>query len=191
MKILLAQLGGAQPNLQPLPHPQLPPPLLPPQQVPLSLWIVGALALLVLIAVVWRLPTWLRGKPKPLQMAKPLDEAKASLERLLEQAGQLPAAQTAAAVSMVLRRYLEQRYAVPASCRTTQELFESEARLSPAARAGGAGVVAPKAGLSSWQRFESLAQLWDRLAYAPEAGARENALELVRLTLDALDQEVA
>jgi len=181
MSPILAQVGGAAPP-QPLPHPELPPltPLPPVLDVVLILGYACAGLLLLLGFVLW----W-RRRPRSrarLLNRDPRQEALEHLRALLQRAEVQSPAATAAEVSACLRRYLWARHGIPAPFRTSEELFGSAER--------EAAVQVPRGLVSAQLReFQAFANLWDRLAYAPDPANERNAVELVKQVLQTLEQQ--
>jgi hypothetical protein len=172
-----AQLFLAQqaPPLQPLPHPQLPDPAL--VQLGTPWWVYGAAAGLVLILlglVLWLLMRPAKARPTP--MKKPYSAAMKRLQAVLMQSAQQPPAQTAADVSDTLRIYFLERYNIPAPMRTTQELFEK------------GGIPATSLRL---QKYATLAELWDQLAFAPLPANHAEATALVQKAIASLEEDRA
>lgn len=162
-----------QPKLTPLPHPDLPKPILTDPGLPLWLVIVGALVALLLIAVV----VWLllhRGHTPMQPPALPLARARKRLRALLAECHTLPPDEVGHQVSVIVRDYQEARYAVPAPYRTREELYEKN-------------TMPHHEKLQA--RFEPLAELCDRLAFAPAPSTTAQAEALIQSALDALDQE--
>jgi hypothetical protein len=109
-------------------------------------------------------------------MKKPYSAAMKRLQAVLMQSAQQPPAQTAADVSDTLRIYFLERYNIPAPMRTTQELFEK------------GGIPATSLRL---QKYATLAELWDQLAFAPLPANHAEATALVQKAIARLGGVVA
>lgn len=173
----IAQLFLAQqaPPLQPLPHPKLPDPAL--VQLGPPWWVYAAAAGLVIVLlglVLWLLMRPAKAKLPPLK--KPYSAAMKRLQEILMQSPQQLPGQTAAEVSETLRVYFLERYNIPAPMRTTQELFEK------------GGIPATSLRL---QKYASLAELWDQLAFAPVPVNQAEATALVQKAITSLEEDRA
>jgi hypothetical protein len=188
---LWAQQAG--PELQPLPHPELPPAPAPPVELAAWVyWVSGALALLLVGLIVWMM---LRPRKASLGLAgtPPLKTALAALKALEKIAHTLPPAEVSHRVSVILRQYLEGRYGLPAPFRTSTELFSEDAP-APAAttapRPGTAMMVRPRAQKFA-QPFKDLADWWDELSFSPAPSTPGGARELLETARKRLEQEPA
>jgi hypothetical protein len=161
------------PPLQPLPHPELPDPSL---VLPGPDWwvyiVAGFLVLALLALVIWLLLRPAKILPPPLP--KPWSTAMNQLRDILTQVSLKTPSQTAAEVSETLRQYFLERYKIPAPFRTSQELFQRQ------------GIPATSLRL---QKYESLADLWDQLAFAPVPANHEEALNLVKQAIAHLEED--
>ncbi len=172
--MLSAQLSPpTQPKLTPLPHPELPKPTLTEPGLPLSLVTTGALvALLLAAAVVWLLMH--RGHTRSAPPVLPLTRARNRLRKLLAEHARIQPDEVGHRVSVIVRDYQEARYAVPAPYRTREELYEKS-------------TLPNNEKLRT--RFEPLAELCDRLAFAPEPSTTAQAEALIHSAINAFDQE--
>ncbi len=174
--VFLAQAPQAEePPLQPLPHPELPAPTM---VAPGPDWWIYAMAagvvIFMLALVIWLL---LRpSKARPPQLKKPWQTAMNRLRDLLVQSSTQPPSETAMAVSETLRVYFMERYKIPAPFRTTQELFQR------------GGIPASSLRLN---RYESLAEVWDQLAFAPIPANPAEAAALVQKAIESLEEDRA
>ncbi len=161
------------PKFTPLPHPDLPKPIITELGLPLWLIITGVVIALLLVAtVIWLLLH--RGKAPIAPPALPLTRANQRLKELLAECQSLPPDEIGHRVSVIVRDYQAVCYAVPARYRTREELYENDKMPNS---------EMPHA------RFEPLAELCDRLAFAPAPSTTEQAETLIHSALDALDQE--
>lgn len=174
LSFLIAQAQQpAAPPLQPLPHPELPDPTLVTPGPEWWVYAAGALLVFILLGlVIWMLMRPAKTTPPPLK--RPWQAAMNRLREILVQSGQEPPADTAAAVSETLRVYFMERYKIPAPFRTTQELFER------------GGIPATSLRL---QKYESLADLWDQLSFAPLPVNSEEATALVQKAISSLEED--
>ena len=182
------------PPPQPLPHPELPAVPLPPSVTPLWVWLaLGAVVAILLSVVVVLLFT----RPKPVQKissAQPRRDAIAALTQLRAEADQLPPPTVAARVSMILRSYLEARYRIPASRRTTPELFSGQVQPEPLPVFGTELFIpkaAPGPSSSPLKPFAPLAEFWDRLAFAPTPATDADALQLIETATTRIQEDPA
>lgn len=152
----------AGPALPPLPHPEQ---FQIPDVVPGTPWWVYAVGVAVVCALI-SVVVWLLFRARstvPAPSPRPWRVAMEALNALRERVGKEPPAESAHAVSEILRRYFMERYKVPAPYRTRRELFELEApRLSERVT-----------------QYEPLAVLWDELSFAPLPVTTEEAGALV------------
>ena len=192
-----AQTGAPGPQLQPLPHPELPQP--PPAPAEIATWVWGVAALLTVFMVALILWFLLRPRPaKPQSLAQPRQIALRALRQLHSQVATLPPPEIGHRVSTLLRQYLQDRYRIPAPFRTTPELFSNQRLASPpptgtnsifeivpaeAARLGG-----PKSPVA---HFAPLAELWDRLAFAPLPATSAEASRLIETAIQRIEEDPA
>ncbi len=174
---LLAQF----PEPAPLPYPQLPAPgqveLLPPWWLP---W-AAALLLASLIALI----VWLLLRPKTLPvtpMRQPWSAAFRALNDLRARAQTLPPQDMSHRVSQILRRYLQERYAVPAPARTTHEIFDGTLERLP-------GVPVPRAQGVWRERFEPVAHLCDDISFMSAPRTQEESVTLIDQALARMQEE--
>jgi hypothetical protein len=170
---LLAQVPGQTPDLMPLPHPEIPPPAVPP--APESWWLLLAgilAAMLLVMLVVWLL--FLRKSQASAEGVSPLKLALTRLGALQQELDHFPSYEIAHRVSVILRDYLQARYAVPAPYRTTQELY-------------GERAIQARDGLR--ERFGPVAEFYDRLEFAPQPATRADSEMLIADALRALRDE--
>lgn len=177
---LLAQLPQ-MPAAPALPHPNLPEArqiASPPEWwVP---WAVGGLVLLLLGLIVWLM---LRPKPAAhIPPRQPLSSCLRALNDLRGRAAFVPPAETSHRVSQILRRYLGERYAVPAISRTTPEIFSGLRQFEP-------GVPVPRAEGIWKERFAPVARWCDDLSFMPVPGTAEAALALIDQTIAKVEEE--
>ena len=177
MTTLLAQLPGPAP----LPFPQLPTPdavnLPPPWWLPWS--VVLVLALLIALIV------WLLVRPKALPAApvrKPWSSAFRALNDLRARIQTIPPQDISHRVSQILRRYLLERYAVPAPARTTREIFEGRPDRTP-------GVPIPRAQGFWRERFEPIAHLCDDISFMPAPRTHEESTALIDQAIARMQEE--
>jgi len=171
---LFAQAQQPQgPPLQPLPHPELPDPSLVLPGPDLWVYIASGLLVLALTGLI----VWLLFRPvkaiTPPEL-KPWSSAMNHLRDILTQVSFKTPSQTAADVSETLRQYFLQRYKIPAPFRTSQELFQRH--------------EIPPTSLRL-QKYESLADIWDQLAFAPLPSSHEEAANLVKQAITYLEEE--
>ena len=170
---LLAQFPGPTP----LPHPELPPPdtvdLPPPWWIP---WALMLLLALLIVLIVWLL---IRPKqPPPTPQRQPWSSALRALNDLRTRIQSIPPQDMSHRISQILRRYLQERYAVPAPARTTREIFEG-ATERPGARAQGL-----------WrERFAPVAQLCDDISFMPAPRTEEESVVLIDQALARMQEE--
>jgi hypothetical protein len=134
-------------------------------------------------------------RPKPLRPAPPTfprREAAKALQALRTRAEFMPPADVAHEVSMILRRYLEQRLHIPATARTTPELFHGQAPPPPTLQTTGHLQVRPIPNLPKVTApFASLAEWWDQLAFAPTPASSSDAIQLVNTAIQRLEEDPA
>lgn len=175
--LLLAQLPGPAP----LPYPQLPAPdevnLPPPWWLP---WL-AVLLLVLLIALI----VWLLVRPKTLPVAplrQPWSSAFRALNDLRTRAQAIPPQDMSHRVSLILRRYLLERYAVPAPARTTREIFDGRPDRTP-------GVPIPRAQGLWRERFEPVAHLCDDISFMPAPRTQEESTALIDQAIASMQEE--
>jgi hypothetical protein len=170
----LAQLS-AQPKqkLQKLPHPEILPPIspVPPASWWPTIWMV--LAVVALLGLVITLLLWRRIETTA-EATPPLRVALSGLDALQKQAETLAPWEIAHQVSVILRHYLQVRYAVPAIARTTDELYGDHA-------------IQAKEGMR--ERFGPVAECYDRLEFAPQPSTPAQCLQLIEQARRALQDE--
>ena len=174
---LLAQFPGAAP----LPHPELPPP--DSVELPPPWWIPWAVALLLglLIAVI----VWLLMRPKqspPTPQRQPWSSAFRALSDLRARIQSIPPQDMSHRISQVLRRYLQERYAVPAPSRTTREIFDGKMDRQP-------GAAIPRAQGLWRERFEPVARLCDDISFMPAPRTEEESTMLIDQALARMQEE--
>jgi hypothetical protein len=174
---LLAQFPGAPP----LPHPELPPPdsveLPPPWWI---LWAMG-LGLVLLIALI----VFLLTRPKETPTApvrQPWSSAFRALNDLRSRIQSIPPQDISHRVSQILRRYLQERYAVPAPARTTHEIFDGTPERLP-------GVPIPRAQGVWRERFEPVAHLCDDISFMPAPRTHDESTALIDQALARMQEE--
>lgn len=182
MAFLMA--GNAMAQFQgppPLPHPQLPPPdtvnLPPPWWIP---W-AAALALVLLILLI----VWLLVRPKQLPQSplrQPWTTAFRALNDLRARMQTIPPQDMSHRVSLILRRYLLERYAVPAPARTTREIFDGTPDRTP-------GVPIPRAQGLWRERFEPVARLCDDISFMPAPRTQDESSSLIDQALARMQEE--
>jgi hypothetical protein len=169
---LRGQMPGGQ-DLVPLPHPDIAPPVVPPE--PVSWWfpVAGIVTAVVLMGLVlWLL---LRRKSEAhVEVISPLKRALTGLEELQQAIDSLTPDELAHRVSVILRKYLQARYGVPAPYRTTQELY-------------GNSAIQAREGLRD--RFGPVAEFYDRLEFAPQPATRADSMQLIENAMRALRDE--
>jgi hypothetical protein len=161
---LFAQAPGLpKQKLEPLPHPEIAPPMMP--VAPESWWPVvwATLAVLAGIGLIACLVIW-RRQETVAETVPPLKVALVHLDALQEDVESLPPSEIAHQVSVVLRNYLQARYAVPAVSRTTEELY-------------GEHAIQAKEGMR--ERFGPVAECYDRLEFAPQPSTPAQCLDLI------------
>lgn len=177
LSILLAQFPAAPP----LPHPELPPPA--PVAVPPPWWIYWAAGLLLLMLI--GLVIWLLLRPKALPVApvrQPWSSAFRALSELKARISTIPPQDISHRVSYILRRYLQERYSVPAPARTTPEIFSGTQERVP-------GVPVPRSQGVWRERFEPVARLCDNISFMPAPRTAEESVTLIDEALARLQEE--
>jgi len=177
MHRLLAQFQGPGP----LPHPDLPPPdsveLPPPWWIP---WVA-----LLLLGVLTALIVWLLIRPKqamPTPQRQPWSSAFRALSDLRARIQSIPPQDMSHRISQILRRYLQERYAVPAPARTTREIFDGQMDRVP-------GAPIPRAQGLWRERFEPVAQLCDSISFMPALRTEEESTMLIDQALARMQEE--
>jgi hypothetical protein len=173
----MPQMQGQPPEPPKLPHPEIPPPEELPVHYPWWAYLLGGLVLAGLVTLV--IVLIFGRKEKPVTVTKrPLGDALRRMKDLRAKADVLPPSEVGHGVSEILRRYYMDRYHIPAPFKTTEELFPRvPIEEEPIRR-------------RVWrQRFESLAALYDSLAYAPLPATRSEAIALVETAIIKLEEE--
>lgn len=173
MNFLLAQAQEPAPQLQPLPHPEIPEVFLPPAPTPAWIYIVGAVVLTALLALV----LWLLLRPRQATLSppkRPWQVAMGALKEIAAKASSQAPDVTSAQVSEVLRRYFLDRYKIPAPFRTTHEIFHGE------------GIPATSLKL---HKYAPLADLWDQLSFAPLPATSVESVALVDKAIAYLEED--
>ncbi len=177
LPFLLAQFQGPGP----MPHPKLPLPDI--VQLPPPWWIPWATVLLLglLIAlIVWLL---IRPKEEPsTPLRQPWSSAFRALNDLRARIQSIPPQDMSHRISQILRRYLQERYAVPAPARTTRELFDGKADRLP-------GMPMPRSQGLWRERFEPVAQLCDDISFMPAPRTEEESTMLIDQALARMQEE--
>ncbi len=177
---VLAQMP-ALPGAPPLPHTALPPvrdvPQPPVWWMP---WAIG-LVILALLGVV----VWLLLRPKAASVIPPRQPVSSALRALTDLRSRLqtiPPTDMSHRVSLVLRRYLSERYAVPATVRTTGEIFSN-------LRDFGPGVPIPRAAGAWKERFAPVARLCDDISFMPAPRTQDESAALIDLAIQRVEEE--
>ena len=169
--------GGMPQGPPPLPHPEIVQPLVVPE--PVSVWLMVGMLLLLALAVSGLVFLLFGRKPGASSAIKrPVKDAMRALKDLRSRADAIGPAEVGHQVSEILRRFHEVRYGIPATCRTSQELF-------------------PKVDMSgeplrrrAWrERYEPLAAVYDALSYAPVPATTVEAVKLIDASLEKLGEE--
>lgn len=175
---LLAQFPGPTP----LPHPDLPPPDYVAMPPPWWLYWSGALLLILLIALI----VWLLVRPKQppeVPLRQPWSSAFRALNDLRARVESIPPQEMSHRVSLVLRRYLQERYAVPAPARTTYEIFDGvTVERMP-------GMPVPRAKGLWRERFEPVAHLCDEISFMPAPRSGEESVSLIDQAIARMQEE--
>ncbi|WP_395731877.1 DUF4381 family protein [Prosthecobacter sp.] len=177
LHILLAQFQGPGP----LPHPELPPP--DSVQLPPPWWIPWAIALLLCLLIA--LIVWLLVRPKETPSAplrQPWSSAFRALNELRARTQSIPPQDVSHRISQILRRYLQERYSVPAPARTTRELFEGKTDRQP-------GMPVPRSQGMWRERFEPVAHLCDEISFMPAPRTEEESTMLIDQALERMQEE--
>jgi|688.fasta_scaffold14807_2 hypothetical protein len=177
---MLAQMPQL-PAAPALPHPDLP----GAREVvsPPAWWMPWAMGLLILVFLA--IIIWLLLRPKPaahIPPRQPLSSCLRSLNELRGRVAFVPPAETSHRVSQILRRYLSERYSVPAISRTTPEIFSGLRHFEP-------GVPVPRAEGAWKERFATVAQWCDDLSFMPVPATAEAALALIDQTIAKVEEE--
>lgn len=177
MQVLLAQFQGPAP----MPHPELPPP--DSVQLPPPWWIPWA-ALLVLVLLL-SLIIWLLIRPKEMPAAplrQPWSSAFRALSELRTRIPSIPPQEMSHRISQILRRYLQERYAVPAPARTTHEIFDGKMERQT-------GMPVPRSQGVWRERFEPVAHLCDEISFMPALRTQEESTLLIDQALARMQEE--
>ncbi|MBL9129714.1 MAG: DUF4381 family protein [Verrucomicrobiaceae bacterium] len=173
----MPQLPGAPP----LPHKSLPPMReVPPPPVWWLPWLIGVLVLGLLGFILW-----LMLRPKAavvIPPRQPISSALRALNDLRSRVQSIPPHEMSHRVSLILRRYLGERYAVPATARTTEEIFSHLRQFEP-------GVPVPRAEGAWKERFAPVARLCDDMSFMPAPRTTEESLMLVDLAARRVEEE--
>lgn len=176
----LAQMPSL-PGAPPLPHKALPETRdVPPPPVWWLPWTIGVLVALMLGVIVWLLL-----RPKAVTIIPPRQPISSALRALADLRSRLqtiPPSEISHRVSLILRRYLSERYAVPATVRTTNEIFSS-------LRHFDAGVPIPRAEGVWKERFAPVARLCDDMSFMPAPRTHEESAALVDLAMARVEEE--
>ncbi|QIF02143.1 hypothetical protein [Roseimicrobium sp. ORNL1] len=159
----------------PLPHPDIASPDFPSRMfTPWWLVVSGiVVGLLLVAALVWFALLPKRHRPPSLRNA-PLKTAIESLEALRTRVHEMSPSEVAHDVSLIIRMYLQQSYAVPAPYRTTEELYHSAA-------------LDTRVPLKN--RFEPVSVFYDQVEFAPRPRTVADSEALVETALEALREE--
>ncbi|WP_395735324.1 DUF4381 family protein [Prosthecobacter sp.] len=178
---ILHPLVAQFPGVPPLPHPELPPP--DKVDLPPAWWIFWAVMLLVVLLII--LIIWLLLRPKqppPLPQRQPWTSAFRALSDLRSRIQSIPPQDMSHRISNILRRYLQERYAVPAQARTTREIFDVKSDRR-------AGAPAPRAQGLWLERFEPVAHLCDDISFMPAPRTIEESTMLIDQALARMQEE--
>lgn len=85
-------------------------------------------------------------------------------------------------ISQILRRYLQERYSVPAPARTTRELFEGKTDQQT-------GMPVPRSQGMWRERFEPVAHLCDEISFMPAPRTEEESTMLIDQALARMQEE--
>ena len=177
MHFLLAQFQGPGP----LPHPELPPP--DSVEPPPPWWIPWALLLLTGLLI--GLVVWLLLRPKqppPTPQRQPWSSAFRALNDLRTRVQSIPPQDMSHRISQILRRYLQERYLVPAPARTTHEIFDGNRDRLP-------GAPVPRSQGMWRERFEPVAHLCDDISFMPAPRTEEESVLLIDQALARMQEE--
>lgn len=178
---VFAQQMPQLPGAPPLPHPNLPSAL--DVAVPPAWWVAWAIGALIIAFLV--LIIWLLRRPKPgahIPPRQPITSCLRALGELRSRISTLPPAEASHRVSQILRRYLGERYAVPAISRTTPEIFSGLRQFEP-------GVPIPRAEGVWKERFAPVAKWCDDLSFMPVPATPEAALALIDQAIAKVEEE--
>lgn len=148
---------------------------LPPITEPMSWWLIlllvaGGLGVLcILTALLLR-----EAPPRGVLKIPPLRIAVDELQKLRYRLNDFTPSEAAHQVSLILRSYQLERYAVPAPYRTSEELYH-EGRLQTRKELQ--------------DRFTPLSVIHDRIAFAPQPSNRHEVEDLIDASLEALRTE--
>ncbi|OYW76478.1 MAG: hypothetical protein B7Z37_08570 [Verrucomicrobia bacterium 12-59-8] len=174
---LLAQFPGPPP----LPHPELPAP--DSVELPPAWWIPWALMLLLVLLIALVLWLLLRPKqPPPTPQRQPWSSALRALNDLRSRIQSIPPQDMSHKISQILRRYLQERYAVPAPARTTREIFDGKMDRQP-------GMPIPRSQGLWRERFEPVAHLCDDISFMPAPRTLEESTMLIDQALARMQEE--
>ena len=176
----LAQMPSL-PSAPPLPHTALP--TIRDVPAPPAWWMPWAVGLL--IALLIGIIVWLLLRPKTVSIIpprQPVSSALRALGDLRSRLSTIPPAEMSHRVSLVLRRYLSERYAVPATVRTTGELFTDLRDLDP-------GKPVPRAPGAWKERFAPVARLCDDISFMPAPRTVEESGDLIDLAIQRVEEE--
>lgn len=169
------------PGAPALPHPDLP--VAHEVATPLAWWVPWAVGLLIVLFL--GLILWLLLRPKPaahIPPRQPISSCLRALGELRARVSIIPPAETSHRVSQILRRYLGERYAVPAIARTTPEIFTGLRQFEP-------GVPIPRAEGVWKERFAPVAKWCDELSFMPVPATAEAALALIEQAIAKVEEE--
>lgn len=177
---LLAQMPQL-PAAPPLPHKALPEMRdVPPPPVWWLPWVIGLLTLLLLGLIIWLI---LRPKPAAhIPARQPLSSTLRALSDLRSRVTSIPPSEMSHRISLILRRYLTERYAVPATARTTAEIFSHLRQFQ-------AGVPVPRAEGAWKERFAPVARLCDDMSFMPAPRTVDESMALVDLAIARVEEE--
>lgn len=148
---------------------------LPPITEPMSWWLIlllvaGGLGVLcILTALLLR-----EAPPKGVLKIPPLRIAFEELQKLRSRLDAFTPSEAAHQVSLILRSYQLDRYAVPAPYRTSEELYQ-EGRLQTRKELQ--------------ERFTPLSVIHDRIAFAAQPSNRSEVEDLIDASIEALKTE--
>jgi hypothetical protein len=157
-----------------LPHPDIPPPIVP-TEISWTWWILGTAMVMVvlLLALVLGL-LFMRRPAQAKQPVPPLKVALLRLEELQREVESRAPSEIAHRVSVIVRDYLQARYAVPAPFRTTEELY-------------GSSAIQAREGLR--ERFGPVAMFYDRIEFAPQPATQADSERLIEEAVRSLRDE--
>lgn len=179
MSVLLAQF----PPPTPLPYPELPPPdnveMPPPWWLP---WAAVLVLVMLIGLIIWLLPRPKQTPPAPPR--QPWSSALRALNDLRARTRTVPPQEMSHRISQILRRYLHERYAVPAPARTTGEIFDNQPSERPLP-----GAPVPRSQGPWRERFEPVARLCDDISFMPAPRTEEESIMLIDQALARLQEE--